>query len=99
MVTKNLPSIVIEMLRSRAPEYPKIGIAMLEWAKQGKLSVRKSSKEGFCEEVGCSEGQYYKVLNLLVSVGLIMKDTPNYVFNKYFGIDVCKQWIDYLNEG
>ena len=98
METKKLPSIVVEVLRSRAPEYPKIGVAMLEWAKQGKLTVRSSSKVNFCKEVGCSEGQYYKVLNLLQEVGLIVKDTPSYVFNKYFGIDVCKEWIDYLNE-
>ena len=98
METKNLPKLVVEVLRSRAPEYPKIGVAMLEWVKQGRLSVRSSSRDSFCEEVGCSVGQYYKVLGLLLSVGLIVKETPQYVFNKYFGVDVCKEWIDYLSE-
>ena len=98
METKKLPKLVVEMLRSKAKEYPKIGIAMLEWVKKGKLSVRSSSRDSFIESVGCSIGQYYKVLGLLLSVGLIVKETPNYVFNKYFGIDVCKEWIDYLSE-
>jgi len=99
MGTKKLPSVVVEVLRSRAKEYPKIGVAMLEWVKEGKLTVRSSSRDSFCEAVGCSVGQYYKVLGLLVSVGLIVKETPSYVFNRYFGVDVCKEWIDYLSEG
>ena len=94
MKTKKLPNIVLEVLGKTSPEYPKIGVAMLEWTRIGKLTVK--SMKGFCKEVGCSTNQYYNVLKLLVSMGLIKKETPNYVFNKYFGIDVCKEWTDYI---
>lgn len=93
-----LPKVVVEMLRGCGEHYLKFGVALLEWVKQGKLTIKRASRESFYEEVGCSERQYYKVLNLLLAVGLIKKETPNYVFNKYFGVDVCKEWIDYISE-
>jgi len=90
-----LPPFVRMMLHSK--DYQQIGAVMLESIKKGEIDSTKESREAFCKKANCSLQQYYAILKLLVESGLVVKEGKQYSLNKYFIVEVNKEWIDFVS--
>ena len=94
MVSKTKFVDIPKILKRLLGERYKIGKALLDWAKEGRLT--KSSCEEFCKELNCGTSPYYDVLRLLKNLSLIYLEDKQYHINKAWCSLVVEEWIDYL---
>jgi len=91
-----LPPFVRMMLHSK--DYQQIGAVMLESIRNGEIDSSKESREAFCKKANCSLQQYYAILKLLMESKLILKEGKKYVLNRYFLVEVTKEWLEYTSD-
>lgn len=84
---QKLPLLLEKLLGNDA----KLVLEFIDRSKSG-FSLDEDTRRDFCDELGVTEYQFYKVRKLLLDIGILRKQSGKLFLNREYDLEFQKEW-------